>query len=298
MGGRPVKQVSFDVFSATQCLQIPSGIRVALDPRVKSRWLDRMDELKPDIIHAHDVIVASFLLDTEYAAIYDDHEYWSKNLEIFSSRGLIEAIANKPISARIPNWERQLLERFPVITVSEAIAEEHRQFSSWVGVVHNYPYLSEVAHLKNQNHREGIVYVGWDFNQPRFKPYRDLTGLPDLLDFDVLTGLPHDELFHRLTHYRIGLLAFKEHPWHLYSDANKMYNYLHAGLQVITNKLIAQSTPDNPHVFTVDSHANIRNVIDSIPEVDNEEIMSLARERYVWDLQESTITKAYDMALG
>jgi len=296
LGGRLSERSDLKVFDHVHCLPIAKGFQIALDPRVKAKWIRRIREINPDIIHAHNIIAGSFVLDAGYPAVYDDHEYWSKNLAVFSTRGIIRSIANKPLMRMVPKWEHKLLERYPVITVSEAIAKEHRERASWVGVVHNYPYLFEVEHLVSPENRSGSVFVGWDFSIPKFKPYRDLTGLKDVLQFDILTGLPHDVLMERLTHYRIGLNAFRPHPWHKYSDANKTYEYLHAGLQVVTNKLIMKSLPDEPYVFAFDEYSDIKDVVDSIPDVDGNLVMDHARKRYVWDIQERVIREAYSRA--
>lgn len=297
LGGRPAGRLHFGGFHEVYSIPMANGLRVAIDPRIRSRWLKRINELKPDVVHAHNIVVANFMLKSAYPTIYDDHEYWSRNLQVLKTRGFIKRIANIPMSRKVPKWEHEILRRFPVITVSEAIAKEHRKASSWVGVVHNYPYLFEVKHLKSHPSREGTVYVGWDFGLRKFKPYRDLTGLKEALDFDVLTGLPHDVLMEKLTHYRVGLNPFLEHPWHKYSDANKTYEYFHAGLHVVTNQLILKSLPNERYASSFKDYSDIRDVVESIPDINAEAIMEHARKKYIWDLQEEIIATAYSKAL-
>jgi len=298
LGGRSTQRTDFGAFNQIFYLPINSGLRIGIDPSVKKKWIRKIEEIKPDLIHANNIIVASFLLGTEYPVVYDDHEYWSHNRQMLITRGLIRNIANRPLYFKIPGWEDQLLRKYPVITVSEAIAKEHRERAPWVGVIHNYPFLFEVEHLKSPKDRKGIVFVGWDYTLPKFKPYRDLTGLNEILEFDVLTGLPHDELMKKLTQYKIGLNAYIPHPWHKYSDANKTYEYLHAGLQVVANYIIAQSLPDEKYMHSFRDYSEIKSVVDSILDVDSDDVMQQARKRYVWDIQEATLETAYKKALS
>ena len=73
---------------------------------------------------------------------------------------------------------------------------------------------------------------------------------------------------------------------------------MHAGLQVVTNRIIAQTLPDEPYVYSFQDYSDITSVVDSIPDVDGQLVMDHTRGRYVWDLQESIIKEAYGRAEG
>jgi hypothetical protein len=50
--------------------------------KIKSQINKILDEIRPDIIHAHNVLSARLVQEVgKYPFIYDNHEYWSKYLE-------------------------------------------------------------------------------------------------------------------------------------------------------------------------------------------------------------------------
>ncbi|MFW9976005.1 MAG: glycosyltransferase [Candidatus Thorarchaeota archaeon] len=207
LGGAPVTRKS--VFDETRSLPIPSGLRILYDSNVKKRWLKEITSFKPDIVHAHNIITGHFLLDSELPTIFDDHEVLSKQPFMYASRPFIRRMAAKVLWRHLPKWEKDMALRFPIITISEGLANYYRQYSSNVEVVVNTPSLNEVEWLENFPQRKGLVYIGGDFSLKKFNPYRDMSGLRDLLEFDIISGFPHDEMMKRLTHYRIGLTPFK-----------------------------------------------------------------------------------------
>ena len=73
--------------------------------------------------------------------------------------GIVGKIRDLDIRFRKSLRERKLAEQFPVLTVSEAIADEYRKYGKHVGVALNIPYLSEVQHLTDPEDRSGLVFV-------------------------------------------------------------------------------------------------------------------------------------------
>ena len=296
LGGGPIKWQDWNTFEETYFLPLGNSLALALNPFVKRRWLKKIDELNPDLVHAHNVIVAHFMLDTEYPVVYDDHEYWSKQTFKFAARSIIRRIATKPLVWKIPHWERKLLERYPVITTNENTAQEHRMTSRHVGVTKNIPYLMEVSGLADRKDRSGIVYVGNDFESPKFLPHRNMAGLTDIIDLSVVNGLTHLEMMEELTRYKIGTTPWLPHPWHPYSEANKNYEYLHAGLQVVVNNVIREPFGDDPYVHGFNGYSDFKQVVDGIEPRPSKEIMVHARKRYIWENQEQEIVDAYTFA--
>ncbi|MFW9794256.1 MAG: glycosyltransferase family 4 protein, partial [Candidatus Thorarchaeota archaeon] len=137
LGGRPDIGQSLSVFKESYCIPMVNNLRFVIDSRFKRKWIRMIDEIKPDVIHAHNLIAGSMILDTNYPVIYDDHEYWGKQAFRFGSRGFIRKLALVPLEQKIPKWEKQMLENYPVLTVSENIAKEHRRIASHVGVTKN-----------------------------------------------------------------------------------------------------------------------------------------------------------------
>jgi hypothetical protein len=291
LGGEPVTEKS--IFEETRHLSLPSGPRIVLDSRVKRKWLEEISSMKPDVIHAHNITVGHFLLDAEYPVIFDDDEVYSRQPYMYAGRTFIRRMAAKLLWNRFPKWEKQMAERFPIITVSEGLADYYRQFTSDVSVVPNTPSLKEVEWLTDKDERAGLVYIGNDFNWHSFLPFRDMTGLRDLIDFEIISGLPHDNMMERLTNYCIGLTPYRPHPFQLVCNANKNYEYQHAGLQVVVQYNFSAIFKGNPYVHPFKDYSEIKEVIDSVEPQDSQDIMNYARTHYVWEKNEHVIKDVY-----
>lgn len=298
LGGRKTERQGLNAFLQTYYEPITNTLRLVADSSFKKRWLRAVDRMQPDIVHAHNLIAAAMMLDTDYPVIYDDHEYWSKQVFKYSSRSLIKRVSAWPLKRITPKWERAILEKYPVLTVGDRIAEEHREIADYVGVTKNYPLLTEVEHLEDGEHRRGCVYVGNDFELPRFLPHRDMSGLDSLVAFDYISGYPHEVMMELLTHYRVGLTPWKPHPFHQYCDPNKNYEYLHAGLQVVLSRSLVDPFKGVRYMHSFEEYRDIPALIAELPDYDPAEIMSLARNAYVWENQQNVILKAYSHALA
>jgi hypothetical protein len=293
IGGETIKGQYLGAFSKASTVPLGNSLQIVYDPRVKKNWLKAIEEARPDVVHANNVIVGHFLLDSELPTIFDDHEVLSNQPFMYASRPFIRRMAAKVLWRQLPKWEKDMALRFPIITISEGLANYYRQYSSNVEVVVNTPSLKEVEWLENVPQRKGLVYIGGDFSLKKFNPYRDMSGLRDLLEFDIISGFPHDEMMKRLTHYRIGLTPFKPHPFQVLCNSNKNYEYLHAGLQVVLQRNFSHTFIDDPYVHPFLDYTDIVDVINAVPEMDPEEIMKHARNRYVWENQEQIILNAY-----
>lgn len=296
LGGGRIRGQNLSAFSEARTVPLGIGPQIALDPRVKKRWLRAVHELRPDVIHAHNVVVGHFLLDTDYAVVFDDHENLSAQKFVFAARPFVRRTAAWFLVRNFAAWERRLAESHPVLTVSEGIADYYRQYTNQVGVVVNVPLLEEIDWLQNPSSRAGLVYMGSDFSAPRFIPSRDMTGLRDILSFDIVSGLPHKEMMTRLSKYRIGLTPYKPHPFQRISNPNKNYEYLHAGLQVVLCETFAHLFEGEPYVHSFRDYGDIATVVESVPAVDGMEIMHHAREKYVWEKREAVVKEAYARA--
>jgi len=296
LGGRPFKWQNLDAFSRVLYQPVGNNLEIALSPLIKQKWLKTIEKINPDVIHAHNVWVARFLLGTDYSVIYDDHEYWSKQMKHLSVKSKKTRLTYQPAMMLVPSWERKLLEKYPTLTTTENTAIEHRRICKWVGVTRNVPTLMQIEGLTSCKDRNGLVYTGSDFASPEFLPYRNMTGLRNLLDFNIVTGLTHRGMMEALTKYEIGLTPWLPHPWHPYSDANRNYEYLHAGLQVVVNSIIKSLFPNNPFVHAFKDYSDIMYTIESIRMENPEVIMEYANKHYIWENQIPTIKDAYSKA--
>lgn len=296
LGGRPIRYQGLNAFEATAHEPMASSFGVAIEFGFKKRWLKAVDKFKPDVIHAHNLIAAAMMLDTDYPVIYDDHENWGRQLFKYKERGIIRRMFATPLVMKTPKWEREILQEYPVITVSEANANDHRRYSDRVFITHNYPSIKDFEFLNNRTDRQGLVYVGGDFSLPSFLPHRDMSGLKDILDFDIISGMPHSVMMERLTHYRVGLVPWKPFDYQKCMDPNKNYEYLHAGLQVVLNPILKRAMENDPYVHPFNSYSDIREVVETLPPVSGEEVMDHARRNYVWEMQEDIIKHVYRLA--
>jgi hypothetical protein len=298
LGGRPVRGQNLDAFDETHSLWLKSAFRLVFDPRVERSWLKAIDALKPDIVHAHNLIVGHFLLNSEHHAVFDDHEYYSKQSSRYDVWPFVRRLLVKPMIRKFSKWENELVSRFPTLTSNKNIADEHRRMGSFVKQVPNVPMRILIDNLLESQTRNGYVYVGNDFEMKKFLPHRNLAGLRDIIDFDVIMGLSHREMMNQLTHYEVGLTPWHQHPWHQYSEANKNYEYMHAGMPVLTNLTIKRCNfPDDPFVFSFIDYSDIKESLEQIPEFDREKIKKHAYERYVWEINEKVVYDAYKEAL-
>lgn len=296
LGGGPIRGQAHSAFSEAFHVSFGSHLRIVYDSRIRKRWLKQIDAIKPDVVHAHNLIAAAMMLDTDYPVIYDDHEYWSKQDFRFETRPFLRRMAGKPLISVTPKWERSILESYPVLTVSENIAKEHREIASHVEVTHNYPLCSEVEGLTSPERRVGAVYIGSDFQNTRFSLHRDMTGLQDILNFDILTGISHREMMNTLTKYKVGLTPWLPHPFHKYCDPNKNYEYLNAGLQVLITYTLGESLTDNPYVHPFKTYDELPELVHSLSDVPGPKIMNHARTTYVWEANSPKIHRIYDYA--
>ncbi len=298
LGARPNRFQNLDSFDNVSWLRIGNDLDVALNPIIRRKWLREIRQLNPDVIHAHNAIIAHFLLGTDYPTIYDDHEYWSHQVFKYAERKLPRGIASRPLMYLLPKWERDLLSSYPTLTTNELVAEEHRRYGGWVGVTQNVPTVEEVDGLPNPSSREGLVYVGNDFRLDKFVQHRNMSGLQEVLKFDIIWGLTHREMMEKLTSYKIGLTPWRMHPFHKYCVPNKTYEYMHAGLQVVLNKAMKGQFQNEAFVHNFNNYCDIEQTIDAIPDINPVEIIKHARGKYIWQNQERVILESYERALS
>ena len=175
---------------------------------VKKQFEKIIRDVRPDIVHAHNIFSAKLVSEFEIPFVYDDHEYWSKSSEISNEIEYQNSEANrlrklqltdyfrnklktakrryinKKISKVWTKWERELVNSCPTITVSEKIAEELRLIgnnTNKVFVVPNFPLQSEVMDIKRPTRHTGLssVYAGGDGHNKIKFPQRNIDDFID-----------------------------------------------------------------------------------------------------------------------
>jgi len=159
-------------------------------------------EVRPDIVHAHDLFPAKMISEFGLPFVYDDHEYWSKCSKILAevnennlqslAGGLPRKIARKLARKFLnqyaihlwANWEKRIVSSNPTITVSDKIAEELKAIGSTdeVFVVPNYPMKVEVKDFEKPcfHNKLSSAYAGSEGRKNLRYPHLKVDGLMDI----------------------------------------------------------------------------------------------------------------------
>jgi glycosyltransferase involved in cell wall biosynthesis len=166
-------------------------------------------EIRPDIIHAHNILPAKIASEFEIPFVFDDHEYSSNHskvvYETFKIRESQEKlklnklrwIARKSVKKYMGKlwmeWEREIVSKHPTITVSDGIAEELRKYNSAnkIVVVPNVPMKNEIPQLDNPVYHNELssVYMGSDGLALYSYPNRDISGLIETFENNTIGKL-------------------------------------------------------------------------------------------------------------
>ena len=175
----------FDPFKKKYKLPFIKMANVGLQPwwnKLKATLKRVIEDCKPDLIHAHNVIAARLAMELNIPFIYDDHEYWSKSTQSRIIAGWKVNVKHIYRWLIWRKWEKKaLLKATAVITVSDEIAEEHKQINPNTIVLPNLPTLSEVEKLTKQNiNQEKLksVYIG-SLTDPQ-PPFRNTKGFIEI----------------------------------------------------------------------------------------------------------------------
>ena len=170
---------------------------------VKKQIEKLVKQIRPDIVHAHNIGSAKISYDLGLPAVFDDHEYFSmlsrvnaENFKIQSFQntqsGIIKLKQNMKLSlisrqsiSNWTKWEKELVLSVPTITVSEQIAQElqklNEEKTKKIIVIPNFPLREEQASLKEplQHRQLSSVYAGGD-SKHKIVTNRDISGLTGL----------------------------------------------------------------------------------------------------------------------
>jgi hypothetical protein len=160
-------------------------------------------EVRPDIVHAHNIFSAKMISQFDYPFVYDDYEYWSQFSKILSEmvdklfsrhtsskarsvliglpRKIRRLLINRHAISLWTRWEREVVSSCPTITVCDNMAEglKSRCNSNEVFVVPNFPMKSETQDLETpyKHTRLSSVYAGSDGLTQQRIPCRNLDGI-------------------------------------------------------------------------------------------------------------------------
>lgn len=276
-------------------------------------------QVKPDVIHAHDIFAGRFAARLGVPFVYDDHEYWSR--ESLAYMGPADPVwVYKHFLWK--SWENEVLQAADaVLTVSDRIAAEHRKRNQRVYVIPNFPRLVEVQSMNEPLSSCSVftsVYVGTC--TPPFVKMRDTSGLVDLFrgqrlgnlrvvgDTKLRTAPPlfsagrksHAETMSEMSQCHIGLIPWRKHWFHPYCSPNKAYEYAHAGCLVVTTsslEQVRQMLPDR--CLTFDDYPQLGRLLLELKMHPDEllerrlDTWMFARERLLWDRYDTMVQELY-----
>jgi glycosyltransferase involved in cell wall biosynthesis len=175
---------------------------------LKKQMKKIIDEVKPDIIHAHNVFSAKMAKEIDtYPIVYDNHEYWSKflvyqyenNSEIdYYDKNMMDKIKRNvtTFSNQIKKtkrkvwieWELEIVTDIPSLVPSPSIKEELSSISKKIFVLPNFPLKSEIERIvppKNHDHFSS-VYAGTSPYKGYQTPIKNIDGFLDLFEIGKL----------------------------------------------------------------------------------------------------------------
>lgn len=204
--GRLTNKVKSTIFSEVHSVNWTAGGMVGIPfyyHRVKKHIKKLVNQLRPDIVHAHNIGSAKISHDLGLPTVFDNHEYFAmlsqvnaenikfQNIKNSGSRYVnfkekikLSFISRQSIS-NWTKWEKELVLSVPTITVSEQIAQELQKFSNErtkkIVVIPNFPLQEEQTSITvPQKHGQlSSVYAGGDSKHKKVTN-RDISGLTDL----------------------------------------------------------------------------------------------------------------------
>jgi len=256
------------------------------------RWIKRrikkiVMKVKPDIIHAHNVVSAKVAYDLRLPFVFDDHEILSlekKSDAKWSQRKMFDRAIDVYQAYRCRVWERKIAESHPVIVTCERAAEYYARFNSDVFAVPNYPSYFEIkkAQMAEEKNKEfTAVYLGGDVYRTR-RPFRNVSKMLSIFKKTsnmrlivvgdrklkscgnvISTGfIPHLKIYQVASRCHIGLLPWEKHWVHYYVNPNKPYIYAHCGLVVVvTSSLQNVVKAFRGNCITIESCRDLETVI-------------------------------------
>jgi glycosyltransferase involved in cell wall biosynthesis len=219
-------------------------------------------------------------------------------------------------------WEKELISTAPVIVVSESIAKDYQRLGNTRSfLVPNYPILSEVEAIGSPTYQTQVdcIYSGGDGNDKVMYPQRQMDGLFELFENDrrfpltiagwsdssfsnlkFLGFLSRPEMFSEMSRHTIGLLPWKKHWAHYYTNPNKPYEYAHAGLAIAcTSSILPVIETLQDCCVKFEDYPDLVNKLDYLQH-HHEELLNLrertqelAREKLTWEKHEAQIIAAY-----
>lgn len=202
------------VFSETYPIKWTAAAMIGIPyyyRRVKEQIEKLVKQVRPDIVHSHNIGSAKISHHLGLPMVFDDHEYFrmlslvnAENLKFQNgvqlTSGLKRTIQSMKLSfisrqsiSNWTKWEKELVSSVPTITVSEQIAQEltmDRDGGKEIFVVPNFPMEAEAGEFSEPKSHKYLscVYAGGDSKQKQVTN-RDISGLTNLFEDNDIGNL-------------------------------------------------------------------------------------------------------------
>ena len=302
---------------------------------VKKQIKTILEELRPDIIHAHNLVSAKLISEFDTPMIYNDHEYWSIYIKrLYESRIINNTnkilhkkknLLYKRIIKIWSKWESEIVPKYPTLAVSKTIINEMRQkYHKEIFLLPNFPLKTETSLCQKPILHNDLnsVYAGNE-SAKESKAHRNITGLDNVFNENnigklILVGkmnfnpsekviykglLSRSEMFKEMAKCSIGLVPMKKNWSHKYISPNKAFEYAHVGLHVISTSSFSDiSQTLNNNCTTIENYIDLVKHLTYFQNNKDElykkriQIFNFAKDNLIWEKYEKNIIEAYQMA--
>jgi glycosyltransferase involved in cell wall biosynthesis len=202
------------VFSETYPIKWTAAAMIGIPyyyHRVKKQIEKLVKQVRPDIVHSHNIGSAKISHHLGLPMVFDDHEYFrmlslvnAENIKFQNgvqlTSGLKRTIQSMKLSfisrqsiSNWTKWEKELVSSVPTITVSEQIAQEltkDRDGGKEIFVVPNFPMEAEAGEFSEPKSHKYLscVYAGGDSRHKQVTN-RDISGLTNLFEDNDIGNL-------------------------------------------------------------------------------------------------------------
>jgi glycosyltransferase involved in cell wall biosynthesis len=298
---------------------------------VKKQIKKILEELRPDIVHAHNLLSAKLISELDIPMIYNDHEYWSNfmkrkyesklinnNNNIFSNK--IKNFLYNRIIKIWSKWESDIVSKYPTIAVSKTIVNEMKhKYSKEVFLLPNFPLKAETSISQSPIFHSDLnsVYSG---NDSELTVHRNITGLDRVFTENdigqlILMGrmnfssskkvickglLSRSEMYNEMAKCSIGLIPWKRYWSHKYFNPNKAFEYAHSGLHVLCTSSFSDVIETlNNNCTTIEDYNDLVRQLSYFRDNKDElykkrkKTFNFAKENLLWEKYEKNIIEAY-----
>jgi len=295
---------------------------------VKNKVLRIIDDIKPDLVIAVNLVAGSMLYKTSYNVVMDYHEVWSLLLKYIEPQKFLSKITYFIRKHKYPALEEKLVSKYPTITFSKYTCKYFREKYGLTNsiVVKNFPSKHEFENIEFRELECGekiFTYIGKMTLEYDGQSYKDIRPTIMVLDklwsenkrFSVhvagvkysdkpyikpLGWLQHIELYSVIRETHAGIHSYKPSPIQYLVDPNKVYIYMHSGATpVVTDTHRDLLETIGRKAFIVESSNYMDSLYRTYREIIEMDCMELnkfrkqafeyARNNLVWEKQDTDI---------